>query len=179
MGNNGSRRDGAGRALFGVPLVVGAIVGLGIAVLVAGQAAGADQRVTSLKTKCKATRSDTDHRDLLDQLRDIDTSDSRAALEDVADGSDDTAAALALHAIGRSGYSGAATKLKSVFEDTTRSHVVRAAAFQGWARLEADKGTNWSTVERYAKAHTTAGSALQDSALAVESVLFPSSSASR
>ncbi|MCE9637724.1 MAG: hypothetical protein K8T90_18650 [Planctomycetes bacterium] len=176
MSSKGSRREGAGRTVLGVPLVVGLVIGLGLTVLVVGQAAGADQRVVGLKAKCTATRSDTDHRDFLEQLKDIDSSESRTALEEVADGTDPMAAALALHTIGRSGYSGAATKLKAVFEDTTRSHAVRVAAFQGWARMEADAGTSWSTVERYAKSKTTAGTALRDSALAVECILFPSSS---
>ncbi|MCE9638015.1 MAG: hypothetical protein K8T90_20125 [Planctomycetes bacterium] len=176
MSSNGSSREGAGRTVLGVPLVVGLVIGLGLTVLVVGQAAGADRKVTELKAKCKATRSPTDQRDFLDQLKDLDTSESRAALEGVADGKDEMAAALALHTIGRSGYSGAATKLKAVFEDTTRSHAVRVAAFQGWARMEADNGTSWSTVERYAKAKTTADTAMRDSVLAVESVLFPTSS---
>ncbi|MCE9636705.1 MAG: hypothetical protein K8T90_13460, partial [Planctomycetes bacterium] len=65
MSSNGSRGEGAGRTVLGVPLVVGLVIGLGLTVLVVGQAAGADQRVASLSTKCKATRSDTDHRDFL------------------------------------------------------------------------------------------------------------------
>jgi hypothetical protein len=132
-----------------------------------------DRAASDLKTACLATHADTDQRDSLEQLKDLDTSDARKTLEEIASGKDTTAAALALLTIGRADYSGARSKLASVFEDTKRPHAVRAAAFQGWARAEAADGTSWESIESYAKANTKEGSPLRDSALATRAVLFP------
>jgi len=155
--------------------LVAIMLGAGVAALGVGRAAGDDKQAKDLKSACLATGCDTEQRDQLDQLKALDTSESRKALEEIAAATDPTAASLALLTIGRADYQGARTKLQAAFEDTTRPHAVRVAGFQAWARAAAAGGTSWESIESYATANTKEGSPLRDSALAVKAVLFPKS----
>lgn len=114
----------------GLVLAAGAVVWAG-----AGPAIGEDGRVSRLRAEIAATGSDTDLRDLLDQLREIDSTSSRRALEDVARSRHRMAAVLAAHTIARAGYDGAWGALRRIAADATRDRAVRTAASQGLYRL--------------------------------------------
>lgn len=149
----------------------------GVLVVAGGNAAvGSDSTVARLKASAAGRGTDGDRAAALRDLAALDTTDSRDALADLADAEDDHLAAHACLAIGRADQRGGRSKLQSVFEDTTRAHGVRVAAFLAWARREAADGASWRTIEAYAQRHYETGSRLEASVQAAKNALFPTTS---
>jgi hypothetical protein len=151
--------------------VVGALVLAGD-----GPAVGSDSTVTRLQASAAGRGTDGGRAAALRDLAALDTSDSRTALTELADATDDQLAAHACLAIGRADQRGGRAKLRSVFEDETRAHGVRVAAFLAWARREAADGSSWQTIENYARGHYETGSRLEASVAAARNALFPTTS---
>jgi orotidine-5'-phosphate decarboxylase len=109
----------------------------------------------------------------LDDLRKLDTSDSRKALEALTDAKDPDVALRALATIGRGDQAGGRERLKKVFEDAKRADVDRIVAFIAWGRLAAKDGSSWETLESYAQKHCSKDSALETALLETKAALFP------
>jgi hypothetical protein len=115
-------------------LLVGAMIGAALAALWSGPVSGQEAaRTTSqteqLKTRAAGGCGEVDRLAALRELAALDTSDSRKALEELADAKDDPLATSSLFTIGRADQTGGRSKLKAVFEDTKRAHLARVAAF--------------------------------------------------
>jgi hypothetical protein len=156
------------------------MIGAALAALWSGPVSGQEAaRTTSqteqLKTRAAGGCGEVDRLAALRELAALDTSDSRKALEELADAKDDPLATSSLFTIGRADQTGGRSKLKAVFEDTKRAHLARVAAFLAWARLEAKDGASWSSIESYAKGHYEKGSLLEASVAAAKNGLFPAS----
>lgn len=152
------------------------LTAVGAFVMSGGDAAvGGDTAVAQLKTAA-GRGTDADRAKALRDLAALDTTDSRAALSDLADAKDAQLAARACLTIGRADPSGGRAKLKDVFEDTARPHGVRVAAFLAWAKREAKDGASWDAIESYAKQHYQTGSPLESSVQAAKNALFPATS---
>lgn len=91
----------------------------------------------------------------VEELRTIDSSAARTALSNLADSDDDRLAMLAIRALGRSGTSGAISKVAGVYADTNRSELVRATALAVWCQKKADAGRSWADIKSWVK--STAG----------------------
>ena len=157
-------------------VVAAVLTAVGAFVVAGGDAAvGSDATVAQLKTAA-GRGTDADRAKALRDLAALDTTDSRAALSDLAEAKDEQLAARACLAIGRADPSGGRAKLKVVFEDTARPHGVRVAAFLAWARREAKDGASWDAIESYAEQHYQTGSPLESSVQAAKSALYPATS---
>ena len=108
-----------------------------------------DRAVTDLKVKIASPVGHQRRLVYLEELRKLDSYDSRRALEELSRNPDDRVAVLALATVGRDDYSGARDRLKGVAEDTTRPDVVRGAAMVAWARLEAEGGASKAAVQSW------------------------------
>ena len=136
------------------------------------EAQARSQRVKDLVALCNSGVGVNRKSMAMDELCDLDTSEAREALEELADSADDKTATLALAAIGRENYSGAKTKLEAVFESSRRSDVARCAALGAICRLEEAADKDWSDIESYVDGHcgtNTAPCAMSD---AIEDAVF-------
>lgn len=145
----------------------------------AGPVIGEDTEVTHRREVCSGTGNDVGKRAALEDLKGFATSDARRALEDIVDGSDESSSVLALLTIGRSNHSGAANKLRAVFESGSRSHAVRVAAFQAYARTRAAAGDSWDDIAEYLDEHVSSGTRLHASCSAARAALFTSNGTAR
>ncbi len=105
------------------------------------------------------------------ELASINSKDSRAALEALADSKDERVAAQALAQIARSNLDGADKKLKAVIEDTKRSAVARSFAVTAWCAKEKRAGRSWNDVKSYLDSKCSVGSAA-DAAKAAKASLW-------
>ncbi len=91
----------------------------------------------------------------IEELRKIDTSESRTILSNLAASKSDRVAMLALRALARADFSGARTTITGVFEDTARSDLARGTALAVWCQLRKTDGASWSDIRTYV--HQKAG----------------------
>jgi hypothetical protein len=156
-----------------------ALVAFGAAFAWRAQALAETTQINDLRAAASGHGTDGNRAAALKELAALDTTDSRTALESLADAKDDQLAARAALTIGQADQSGGRAKLKRVFEDTSRAHGVRVAAFLAWSRLEAKDGASWQAIEAYAKNHYSTGSKLEASVTAAKNVLFPTTNEGR
>ncbi|MCG3135184.1 MAG: hypothetical protein HMLKMBBP_02690 [Planctomycetes bacterium] len=161
-----------GRAQWALAAAIGA-AGLAAACLVMlARAEAATDKAKAAKARCEASAGELGRGAALEELRAAGDSESRKAIEELADSTDDRIAAQAIATLGRSDHSGARTKLKSIAADTARSDAARCTALTAWLRLEKKDGRTWSDVSGDVSNWATKGSRLEQTADAMKSAVF-------
>ena len=131
------------------------------------------QEVKDLQAICQSPVGQSRRAMLVEQIRVMDTSASRKALEDMASGPDDRLAVLCLAAISRDAYAGSEAKLKATFEATGRSDLVRSAALTAWCVSKKRDGARWADVRAYVDSKVgTTNQALQDTRDALKAKIW-------
>lgn len=154
------------RRLFVIALAAGAA-----ALLLPGYSDAADKRVAELQALAE-TGGRSRRLAAIEELVKKDTTDSRNALESLADSKEQELASLALLAIGRADYSGAKAKLTDAAGDSKRGDAVRAAALTAWLRAEEKDGKSWDGVKSTAESKAGSNQALKDVLTAVKKARF-------
>ena len=108
----------------------------------------------------------------IDDLRALDSTDSRKALAALAGSADDQLAALAMFAIARGGSSGERKTLEGIIEDGKRSDGVRSVALTAWCALKEKGGASWDDMKEYVDAKCDKNAALADTAAVVKKARF-------
>lgn len=108
----------------------------------------------------------------IDDLRKLDSIDSRKALASLAANANDELAAQAMFAIGRGGSSGERQTLEAILEDTKRSDGARAVALTAWCALKERSGAKWDDVKDYVDSKCANNAALTDTAAVVKTARF-------
>lgn len=135
--------------------------------------ASGEEMTEAAKWKAIATVSGRTKRlDAIERLRRLDSSESRAALDALADSKDEQLAAFAMAALARFDDSAAEAKLKSVIESGSRSDTARSLALTAWLRLRARDGDDWEDVSAYVAAKTAGNAALQSTVATVQTSAF-------
>jgi hypothetical protein len=158
MRKDGKRSAGIGRwaVLAGAALAVVGVAGFW------PSAEATPTRVETLSAELNSPAGEYRKAMLIDELRQIDSSAAREALCELADSTDDRLAMLALRALGREGSSGSKIKVAAVYENTSRSPLVRATAQAVWCQMAADGGRSWATGKAWVKQHAGSNSLLCD-----------------
>jgi hypothetical protein len=112
-------------------------------------------RVESLTAELESPAGEYRKAMKIEELRTIDSSAARTALSGLADSADDRLAMLAIRALGRNATSSATSKVAGIYEDTSRSDLVRATALAVWCQIKADAGRTWADGKTWVK--STAG----------------------
>jgi len=95
-----------------------------------------------LEAVAKSPIGDNRRRAVIDELAKLDSSESRDKVKDLADSPNDRIAVLALGAMCRTRFQGAEDKVKSVFEDTHRSPLLRGMALAAYCEMKKHGGAS-------------------------------------
>jgi hypothetical protein len=166
------RRRSALRSLTRCTVALGLALGVALVIW-----PGADaQDATVRRHKEEARLGGGRHRKAasIEKLCRIDSSASRAAIEDLADDADDKTAITAMQALCREDFSGARAKLKSIFEDDDRSDLARSMAIVALLQGRRRDGSSWRGIRGYVSTHAVAGSMAREAALAAAAKHWPS-----
>ena len=167
------RRSGRSRASAGRKAVL-AVLAVGV-VAVAGfwpAAEATTSRAQQLDALLRAPGGESRKAQAIEELRKIDSTAARDELKDLADCTDDRVAMLALRALGRANFSGARTKIAGVYEDETRSDVVRATALAVWCQLQKDAGRSWANGKVWVRSYAGTNSLLCEQYAATKTRLW-------
>jgi len=129
-------------------------------------------RAQQLDALLRAPGGESRKAQAIEELRKIDSTVARDELKDLADCTDDRVAMLALRALGRANFSGAKTKIAGVYEDETRSDVVRATALAVWCQLQKDAGRSWANGKVWVRSHAGTNSLLCEQYAATKARLW-------
>jgi hypothetical protein len=144
-----SRSAGLGRGIVLTALALAVLVGAGLW----PAAEATTSRAQQLDALLRAPGGESRKAQAIEELRKLDSTTARDELKDLADCTDDRVAMLAIRTLGRANFTGAKTKIAGVYEDETRSDVVRAMALIAWCQLQANAGKSWADGKAWVKSH--------------------------
>jgi hypothetical protein len=158
MRKSGKRSAGYGRGLLLAASAVGVLVVGGLW----PDAAATPSRVDTLAAVLTSPVGPSRKAIEIEELRTIDSTSARNKLKDLADSGDERLALLAIRALGRCSWSGAKSKIAEIYEDTSRSDVVRATALAVWCQMESTAGRSWANGKSWVKNHAATNQRLRD-----------------
>ena len=164
------RSRGAGRNVVLAAAALGALVAAGFW----PRAEATPTRAQHLDAVLRSPAGEYRQCQAIEELRKIDSTGARDALKDLADSTDDRTAALAIRALARANFSGARTKIEGIYEDTSRSDLVRGVALAVWCTNRADAGKSWSDVKQWVKSKAGSNQVLRSQYAASKAMYWAS-----